>query len=150
VDYLGAMDSVDARGRGMGLRSRQFLGEVSRMLLRLAAILFTLALAAPAALPPKPTDYAGTVVAVNEKAITVQGKIGTRVFQIYPGTIFGKGNRQKLADFKPGSNVIVVFSEMGGISKAENIRTPEPPKPKKAAAKKPTEKPADKKAKPKP
>src|SRR5687768_2583664 len=68
------------------------------MLLRLAAILFVLTLVTHAALPPKATDYAGTIVAVNEKAITVQGKIGTRVFQIYPGTIFGKGASQKLAD----------------------------------------------------
>jgi hypothetical protein len=102
------------------------------MLLRIAAILAVLILAAPAALPPRPTDYAGNVVAATEQAITVQGKIGTRVFQIYPGTIFGKGNKQKLADFKPGTPVIVVFSEMGGVSKAENIRTNTPPKPKPA------------------
>ena len=102
------------------------------MLLRIAAILAVLILAAPAALPPKPTDYAGTVVGVNEQAITVQGKIGTRVFQIYPGTIFGKGNKQKLADFTPGTPVIVVFSEITGIVKAENIRTNTPPKPKPA------------------
>ena len=99
------------------------------MLLRLVALLFTLTLAASAALPPRPTDYAGTVVAADEKKITVQGKIGTRVFYLYPGTIYGKGNRQKLADLKPGSPVIVVFSEMAGVSKAENVRTPEPPKP---------------------
>jgi hypothetical protein len=108
-----------------------------RMLLRLGAFLFALTAAAPAALPPRPTDYAGTVVAANEKAITVQGKIGTRVFYLHPGTIFGKGNRQKLADFTPGAPVIVVFSEAGGISKAENIRTPEPPKPPRPKAKKP-------------
>ena len=100
------------------------------MLLRLVTILFFLALAGQAALPPKATDYAGNVVAVHERAITVQGKIGTRVFEIYPGTIFGKGGRQKLADFKPGTPVIVVFSELTGIVKAENIRTAEPPKPK--------------------
>ena len=100
------------------------------MLFRIAALLAVLILAAPAALPPRPTDYAGTVVAVNEQAITVQGKIGTRVFQIYPGTIFGKGNKQKLSDFKPGTPVIVVFSEITAIVKAENIRTNTPPKPK--------------------
>jgi hypothetical protein len=113
------------------------------MLLRLAAILFVLTLVTRAALPPKATDYAGNVVAANEQAITVQGKIGTRVFQIYPGTIFGKGGRQKLADFKPGTPVIVVFSELTGIVKAENIRTAEPPKPKAPA------KPDGKKAEPK-
>ena len=90
--------------------------------------------AAVAALPPKPTDYSGTVVAVTPQAITVQGKIGTRVFTIYPGTIFGKGGREKLAGFKPGGHVTVVFSEITGIVKAENIRTstkPAPPKKKK-------------------
>ena len=110
------------------------------MLHRLVAFFFALTLAAQAVLPPKATDYAGKVVAVTDKAITVQGKIGTRVFQIYPGTIFGKGGRQKLADFKPGTPVIVVFSELTGVVKAENIRTEEPPKPKapkKAGAKKP-------------
>ena len=106
------------------------------MLLRLVALLFILTLAASAALPPRPTDYAGNVVAADEKKITVQGKIGTRVFYLHPGTIYGKGNRQKLADFKPGSPVIVVFSEAAGISKAENVRTPEPPKPPKPAGKK--------------
>src|SRR6187399_570854 len=53
--------------------------------------------AAIAALPPKATDYKGTVVEVTSKAITVQGKIGTRVFPIYPGTIFGKGGKQKFS-----------------------------------------------------
>jgi hypothetical protein len=115
------------------------------MLLRLVALLLTLTLTASAELPPRPTDYAGTVVAVNEKAITVQGKIGTRVFQIYPGTIFGKGNKQKLSSFQPGGQVIVVFSEMGGVSKAENIRTPEPPKPPKAAGKRKAATPEKKK-----
>lgn len=114
------------------------------MLSRLAAILIVLTLFTHAALPPRPTDYAGTVVAANEQAITVQGKIGTRVFQIYPGTIFGKGNRQKLSDFKPGTPVIVVFSELTGVVKAENIRTADKPKPK-PAPKKPGAKKAAKK-----
>jgi hypothetical protein len=111
------------------------------MLLRLVALLLSLPLFASAALPPRPTDYAGTVVAATPQAVTVQGKIGTRVFHIYPGTIFGKGNRQKLSDFTPGKPVIVVFSEMAGVSKAENIRTPEPPK------RKPAEKEAARAAK---
>jgi hypothetical protein len=111
------------------------------MIARIAfALWFSLAMAI-AGLPPKPTDYAGTVVAANEQAITVQGKIGTRVFPIYPGTVFGKGGRQKLADFKPGTPVIVVFSEITGIVRAENIRTAEAPKPKNA---KPGAKPGQK------
>ena len=58
-------------------------------------------------------------------AITVQGKIGTRVYQIYPGTVFGRGNKSKLANFTPGTPVIVVFSDVGGVMKAENIRNPD-------------------------
>jgi hypothetical protein len=100
------------------------------MLVRIAAALILLIVAAQAALPPKVTDYPGTVVAATDKYIMVQGKIGTRVFEIYSGTIFGKGGKQKLADFKPGTPVIVVFSELTGVVKAENIRTVEPPKPK--------------------
>lgn len=100
------------------------------MIVRIVLALFCLAVAAPAALPPKATDFAGTVVAVTPQTITVQGKIGPRLFHLYPGTIFGKGNRQKLADFKPGSYVIVVFSEAFGTSKAENIRSEAAPKPK--------------------
>jgi hypothetical protein len=97
----------------------------------LLAALFLAPAAAIAALPPKPTDYKGTVVEITPHAITVQGKIGTRVFRIYPGTVLGKGARQKLSDFKPGTPVTVVFSEITGIVKAENIRTSTPP-PKKA------------------
>ena len=100
------------------------------MLVRIAAALILLIVATQAALPPKVTDYQGTVVAATDKYIMVQGKIGTRVFEIYSGTIFGKGGKQKLADFKPGTPVIVVFSELTGVVKAENIRTVEPPKPK--------------------
>jgi len=87
--------------------------------------------AAIAALPPKATEYKGTVLEVTPRAITVQGKIGTRVFLIHPGTIFGKGAKQKPSDFKPGTHVTVVFSEISGIVKAENVRTSTP------AAKKP-------------
>ena len=105
------------------------------MLVRIAAAMILLVLAAHAALPPKVTDYAGTVVAATDKYIMVQGKVGTRVFEIYSGTIFGKGGKQKLADFKPGTPVIVVFSELTGVVKAENIRTVEPPKPKAPAKK---------------
>ena len=64
-------------------------------------------------------------------------------FARFAGPLFGKGGRQKLADFKPGTPVIVVFSELTGVVKAENIRTEEPPKPKppkKPEAKKPAPK----------
>src|SRR6478672_11713946 len=102
------------------------------MLSRLLALLCLLAVAASAELPPKATDYAGTVTAVTDTSITVKGQIGTRIFQVYPGTVFGKTNRQKLSDFKPGSQVIVVFSDVTGVVKAENIRHPDPVKPKPA------------------
>lgn len=96
------------------------------------ATLFALVCAAPAAFPPKPTEFDGTVVACGPKGIIVRGRIGTRLFPIYEGTVFGAGRSQKLADFKPGTYVRVVFSEITGIVKAENIRTiprpPEPPK----------------------
>lgn len=77
---------------------------------------------------PKPTEYEGTVVACGPKGIVVQGKIGTRLFPIYSGTVFGKGRSQKLSDFKPGTYVKVVFSELVGKVQAENIRTSTPPK----------------------
>jgi hypothetical protein len=93
--------------------------------------------AAFGALPPKATDYKGTVVEITQAAVTVQGKIGTRVFPIHPGTIFGRGGKQKLSDFKPGTHVTVVFSEITGIVKAENIRTSTPPAPKAPPSKKP-------------
>ncbi len=91
---------------------------------------------AHAVLPQKAIQYEGTVVSATATALTVQGKGGTRVYQIYPGTIFGKGNKAKLADFTPGTHVLVVFSDVGGVVKAENIRNPDldkKPAPKPAA-----------------
>ena len=99
------------------------------MLNRSALALLSFAFTAGAALPPPATDFSGPVTAVTDKAITVKGRVGDRQFQIYPGTVFGAGNRQKLADFKPGTHVIVVFSESFGVWKAENIRTAPAPKP---------------------
>ncbi len=96
--------------------------------MKLRDLLLTLIFAssfAHATLPPKPIQYEGKVVAVTATAITVQGKIGTRVYQIYPGTVFGRGNKSKLANFTPGTPVIVVFSDVGGLMKAENIRNPD-------------------------
>ncbi len=90
---------------------------------------------AHAALPPKAIQYEGTVVAATATAITVQGKIGTRVYQIYSGTIFGRGNKSKLENFTPRTPVIVVFSDVGGVVKAENIRNPDLDRKPKPAAK---------------
>jgi hypothetical protein len=113
--------------------------------MKLRHLLLSLILAtsfAHAVLPPKAIQYEGKVVTATATAITVQGKIGTRVYQIYPGTIFGRGNKSKLANFTPGTPVIVVFSDVGGVVKAENIRNPDldrKPAPKPAA--KPAAKP---------
>lgn len=93
------------------------------MFIRTLLALLSFGVAAQAATLPKATDYSGTVVAATDKVITVQGKVGQRNFDIYPGTVMGKGNKQKLADFKPGTPVIIVFSEEFGKYKAENIRT---------------------------
>ncbi len=104
--------------------------------LLLALILATSS--ARAVMPQKPIQFEGAIVSVTATAITVQGKGGTRVYQIYPGTIFGKGNKSKLADFTPGTQVIVIFSDVGGVVKAENIRNPSlDPKPKPKAPAKP-------------
>ena len=92
---------------------------------------------ASAALPQKAIQYEGTVVSATDAAITVQGKGGARVYQIYPGTVFGRGNKSKLADFTPGSPVIVIFSDVAGALKAENIRNPSLDKKPKAPAKPP-------------
>jgi hypothetical protein len=81
-----------------------------------------------AVLPAKPTDYSGKVVAVSPQSISVEGRIGTRVFAIYPGTIFGRGAKGKLSDFFVGTPVTVVFSDTAGALKAENIRKSDPPK----------------------
>lgn len=99
------------------------------------ALIIPLAVA-HARLAPKPTEYEGTVVACNEKGIMVQGRIGTRWFPFYPGTVLGKGHSQKISDFKPGVPVKVVFSEITGIVKAENVRTNTPKPPPKPAKKK--------------
>lgn len=109
------------------------------MKLRHLLIALTLATSsALAAMPPKPIQFEGEIVSATDAAITVKGKGATRVYQIYPGTVFGKGNKSKLADFTPGTHVIVIFSNVGGVVKAENIRNPSlDPKPKpKAPAKK--------------
>jgi hypothetical protein len=107
-----------------------------KSLLLLGSMLF--AGNALAILPAKPTDYAGKVVAVSPQSISVDGRIGTRVFAIYPGTIFGRGAKGKLSDFPVGAKVTIVYSELAGALKAENIRISDPPK-------KPAPKPAPKK-----
>jgi hypothetical protein len=104
-----------------------------------AVVLFLLAASPSSGALPKPiTDWEGSVTAITESSITVQNPKGTRIFTIYPGTVFGKGGRKKLGDFKVGDIVHVVFGEQMGKARAENIRHP-------SEDKKPAPKPAKKK-----
>jgi hypothetical protein len=103
----------------------------------IATVLFLFA-AAPfsnAALPPPSTEWEGTITSINATSVAVQSPKGTKVFAIYPGTVFGQRAAKKISDFKVGDNVRVVFSTAGSQMKAENIRNPEADK--KPAAKKP-------------
>ena len=93
-------------------------------LLATVAIFFVTSVSSPAKLPAKATDFQGAITAVTETSVTVKNPKGTRVFEIYPGTVFGQRAKGKFSDLKPGENVIVVFSEAGGKAKAENIRNP--------------------------
>lgn len=77
-----------------------------------------------AAKPQQSTDWEGTVTLISETSITVKNEKGTKAFAIYPGTVFGQRAKGALSDFKVGDTVRVVFSEVGGQAKAENIRNP--------------------------
>ena len=114
------------------------------------ALLSTLAVA-PLAVAAKPTkkeaiatqaaatQFDGTITAISDKAVIVKGATGEKTFAIHPGTVFGQRAAKKLADFKAGDHVLVVFSNAGGQLKAENVRNPDddkkPGKKKAAAAK---------------
>ncbi|MEQ1851938.1 MAG: hypothetical protein ABMA01_10140 [Chthoniobacteraceae bacterium] len=108
-------------------------------LLLTAVLLFASPAFSPAKLPPKSTEFAGTVESINESSVTVKGPKGTRSFAIYSGTVFGQRAKATFADFKPGENMLVIFSDEGGKAKAENIRNPaddkKKPAKKKGAAK---------------
>jgi len=96
--------------------------------LHLIAVIFILAsttLRTHAELPKKNTEFAGSIKAITGSSITVESPKGTRVFAIYPGTVFGQRAAKKLSDFTVGEKVHVVFSEAGGKAQAENIRNPE-------------------------
>ena len=102
------------------------------------AIILCLFAAAPfssAALPLPIIEWDGTIAAINEKSIAVQNPKGTKVFAIYPGTVFGQRALKKISDFKVGDHVLVIFSTVGTQTKAENIRNPDADR--KPAAKKP-------------
>ncbi len=109
----------------------------------IAAILFLFAAApvSPGALPPPNTEWDGAITAINPTSVAVQSPKGTKVFAIYPGTVFGQRAAKKVTDFKTGDKVRVVYSTAGTQTKAENIRNPDDdkkpgPKKGKAAAKK--------------
>jgi Cu/Ag efflux protein CusF len=99
---------------------------MNRTLQLLAAVLFLACTpSSPGAPMKKNTDWEGSVAAISDTSITVKNPKGTRVFAIYPGTVFGQRASKKLSDFKVGDTVHVVFSEVGAQAKAENIRNPE-------------------------
>lgn len=99
-----------------------------------------LSLAAPLAKQAKAafaaaTQFDGTITAISDKAVIVKGAAGEKTFAIHQGTVFGQGAKKKLADFKAGDHVLVIFSTAAGQLKAENIRNPDDDR--KPAAKKP-------------
>ena len=69
-------------------------------------------------------DYAGIVTVVSDTSISLKGEQGTRVFQIYTGTLYGSRGKGKLTDFPVGSLAIASFSKEGSVRKAENIHKP--------------------------
>ena len=89
---------------------------------------------APAAVLPA-TQFDGTITAISDKAVIVKGATTEKTFVIHPGTVFGQGAKKKLADFKAGDHVLVIFSTATGQFKAENIRNPDADR--KPVAKKP-------------
>ncbi len=102
----------------------------------ITAILCLLA-AAPisrGAVPPPSIEWDGTISAIDAKSVAVQNPKGTKVFAIYPGTVFGQRASKKISDFNVGDHVLVIFSTAGTQTKAENIRNPD-------ADKKPAKKP---------
>jgi Cu/Ag efflux protein CusF len=115
-------------------------------LLATAAFFLLTSVGSQAKALPKAIDFQGAITAITETSITVQSPKGTRSFAVYPGTVFGQGAKAKITDFKPGDNVVVIFSEAAGQLKAENIRKPADDRKKPAAKPKPKAK-APKKAK---
>ena len=99
--------------------------------------------AAPAKTNPKAaqaalvaaTQFDGTITAISDKAVIVKGATGEKTFAIHQGTVFGQGAKKKVADFKAGDHVLIIFSIGGGQLKAENVRNPDDDR--KPVAKKP-------------
>ena len=92
-------------------------------------------------MPAPNTEWDGLITAINPTSVAVQSPKSTKVFVIYPGTVFGQRAAKKVSDFKVGDKVRVVYSSVGTQTKAENIRNPDDdkkpgPKNGKAAAKK--------------
>ena len=81
------------------------------------------------------TQFDGTITAISDKAVIVKGTTGEKTFAVHQGTVFGQGAKKKLADFKAGDHVLVIFSNATGQFKAENIRNPDADR--KPVAKKP-------------
>ena len=68
------------------------------------------------------TQFDGTITAISDTALNVKGATREKTFAIHQGTVFGRGAKKKLADFKAGDHVLVSFSTAAGQFKAENIR----------------------------
>ena len=68
------------------------------------------------------TQFDGTITAISDTALIVKGATREKTFAIHQGTVFGRGAKKKLADFKAGDHVLVSFSTAAGQFKAENIR----------------------------
>jgi hypothetical protein len=118
----------------------QFHVPMNRILQVLAAVLLLFA-AAPfsrGAQPAPNTEWNGVIAAINATSIAVQSPKGTKVFAIYPGTVFGQRASKTISDFKVGDKIRVVYSTVGTQTKAENIRNPDddrrPPQKKAKAA----------------
>lgn len=100
---------------------------MKKSLLVIIALLISLASArvSHAALPLPNIQWEGVIAAINPTSVAVQNPKGTKVFAIYPGTVFGQRAAKKISDFKVGDKVLVIFSTTGTQTKAENIRNPD-------------------------
>jgi hypothetical protein len=100
---------------------------MNRTLRILAAVLlfFSTAPFSRGAQPAPDTEWNGVITAINATSIAVQSPKGTKVFAIYPGTVFGQRASKTISDFKAGDKVRIVYSTVGTQTKAENIRNPD-------------------------
>ena len=107
-------------------RSRKYFPmKTSLSFIAAAVFLFAAMPFSRGAQPAPNTEWDGVIAALNAASVAVQSPKGTKVFAIYPGTVFGQRASKKISDFKVGDKVKVVFSSVGTQTKAENIRNPD-------------------------